>query len=263
MKKFALTAVPALLLLPALSLAQTALVGTWKVDLSNIQMPTKPSQDSLVNGVYHCETCVPAYSVKADGQDHNVTGHPYYDSVSITIVDANTITEVDKKGGKTVTTTKSTVSSDGNTRMFEFSDSSNSNGAPVVGKGEAVRVAKGPAGSHAISGSWRTTKMANVSDNGLIVTYALSGTTLKMTTPTGQSYSAPVDGSDSPFMGDPGQTSVSIKRVDDKTIHETDKRDGKVIGSAHISVAAGGKTMTVAWKDALHGNSGSYTATKQ
>jgi hypothetical protein len=261
--KFALTAVPALLLLPALSLAQSALVGTWKVDVNNLQLPTKPSKELLANGVYHCETCVPAYSVKADGQDHQVTGHPYFDSVSITVVDANTIQEIDKKGGKTVTTTKSTVSSDGNTQMFEFTDSSNSSGAPVVGKGEATRVAKGPAGSHAISGSWRTTKFSNVSDNALLITYAVSGTTLKMTSPTGQSYSAPVDGSDSPFMGDPGQTSVSIKRVDDRTIDETDKRDGKVIGSAHISVAADGKTMTIAWKDALHDTSGKYTAMKQ
>ena len=263
MKKFALAAVPAAMLLPALALAQSALVGTWKADLSNIQTPTKPTRYLLSHGVYHCQTCAPAYAVKADGQDHKVTGHPYFDSVSITVVDASTIEETDKKGGKTVTTSKSTVSSDGKTLMFEFSDSSNSNGAPVVGKGEAERVAKAPAGSHAISGGWHTTKFTNVSDNGLLTTYALSGTTLKMTAPTGQSYSAPVDGTDSPFMGDPGQTSVSIKRIDDNTVDETDKRDGKVIGSAHITVSADGKTMTVAWKDALHGTSGSYKAIKQ
>lgn len=263
MNKFALTTVPALLLLPGLALAQTALVGTWKADFSNYQPPTKPNRYLLSHGVYHCQTCAPAYAVKADGQDHPVTGHPYYDSVSITVVDANTISEIDKKGGKTVTTGKTTISSDGKTMMFDVSDSSNSNGAPIVAKGEATRVAKGPAGAHAISGGWRTTKFTNVSDNGLITTYAISGTSLKMTAPTGQSYSAPVDGTDSPFMGDPGQTSVSIKRVDDNTIDETDKRDGKVIGSAHITVSADGKTMTVKFKDAVHGTSGTYTALKQ
>ena len=263
MKKSALSAVPALLLLPALTLAQSALIGTWKADLSNAQMPTKPNQYLLAHGVYHCQTCVPAYAVKADGQDHAVTGHPYYDSVSITVVDPNTIEEVDKKGGKTVTTSKTIISSDGSTLMFEFSDGSNSNGAPVVGKGEATRVTSGPAGSHVISGSWRTTKFTNMSDNGLLVTYSLSGSMLKMTAPTGQSYNAPVDGTDSPFMGDPGQNMVSIKRVDDNTVNETDKLDGKVIGTEHISVSADGKTMTVAFKDELHGTSGSYTAMKQ
>jgi hypothetical protein len=262
-KTSASTVLPALLLLPALSLAQSALVGTWKADLSNYQPPTKPNQYSLLQGVYQCQTCAPPYSVKADGQDHAVSGHPYFDTVSITVVDANTVSEIDKKGGKTVTTTKTTISSDGKTMMFDVSDSSNSNGAPVLAKGEATLVTKGPAGSHAISGSWRTTKITNVSDNGLLTTYALSGTTLKMTAPTGQSYSAPVDGTDSPYMGDPGQTSVSIKRIDDHTIDETDKRDGKVIGSAHISVSADGKTMTVKFKDDLHGTSGTYMAAKQ
>jgi hypothetical protein len=262
-KKFALTAVPALLLLPAVTLAQSALVGTWKADISDYKPPTKPNQYLLSHGVYHCKTCAPPYAVKADGQDHAVTGHPYYDSVAITVVDANTISEIDKKGGKTVTTGTMTISSDGKSMQFEFSDSSNSNGAPIVGKGTATRLAKGPASSHAVSGSWRTTKITNLSDNGLITTYALSGTTLKMTDPTGQSYSAPVDGTDSPFMGDPGQTSVSIKRIDDNTVDEIDRRDGKVIGSAHISVSADGKTMTVKFKDDVRGTSGTYTATKQ
>lgn len=263
MRKFALTAASAVLLLPALALAQSALVGTWKADLGNIQLPTKPSRYLLEHGVYHCQTCAPTYAVKADGQDHKVTGHPYYDSVSITVVDASTIEETDKKGGKTVTTGKTTVSSDGKTIQFDFSDSSDSNGAPVVGNGEATRVAKGPAGSHAISGSWRTTKLSNISDNGLLVTYALDGTKLKMTNPTGQSYSAPLDGTDAPFMGDPGQTSVAIRRIDDSTFDETDKRDGKVIGTAHITVSPDGKTLTVAWTDKLRGSSGSYKANKQ
>jgi len=260
--KTAWIAIPALLL-PAMALAQTALVGTWKADLSNIQLPTKPDRYLIANGVYHCKTCAPPYALKADGQDHAVSGHPYFDTVAIRIVDEHTIEETDKKGGTVVTTTTSKISADGSSLSFEFSDSSNSTGAPVLGKGEATRIAKGPAGSHLLSGSWHTTKLSNISDNGLLFTYALSGSTLKMTNPTGQSYNAPVDGTDSPFMGDPGQSSVAIKRIDDRTVDETDKRDGKVIGTAHITVAADGKTLSVKWKDLLHGTSGSYSATKQ
>ena len=46
-------------------------------------------------------------------------------------------------------------------------------------------------------------------------------------TPTGQSYTAKLDGKDVPYMGDPGTTSVSLKRMGD-AFEETDKRDGKV-----------------------------------
>ena len=264
MKRILLSTLSASLLLPVLALAQSAFVGTWKMDVSNnIQMPKKPYHYLLASGVFHCQNCVPPYQVKADGQDHKVAGHPYYDTVSIKIIDDNTIGETDKKGGKTVTVSTYKVAADGATMTYESSDSSNSNADPIKMKAELSRVAKAPAGSHAISGSWRATKFDSLSDNGTLVTYALEATNLKMTTPTGQSYSAPLDGTDSPFNGDPGQTSVSMKRIDDRTIEETDKRNGKVIGSSKLTVSADGKTMTVAWKDMLHGDSGSFTNIKQ
>ena len=83
-----------------------------------------------------------------------------------------------------------------------------------------------------------------------------------MTTPTGQSYSAKVDGKDVPFVGDPGTTSVSLKRIGD-SIEETDKRDGKVIYVGKMTVAPDGKTMTVVVDDKLHGSTATYVAEKQ
>ncbi len=53
-------------------------------------------------------------------------------------------------------------------------------------------------------------------------------------------------------MGDPGTTSVSLKRIGD-SIEETDKRDGKVVSVAKMTVSADGKTMTIAVDDKLHG----------
>jgi hypothetical protein len=153
-------------------------------------------------------------------------------------------------------------SADGKTAKFEFSDSRATNAAPVTGKGELTRVATGPAGSHAISGSWRTTKMDTVSDNGLTYTYKVDGGVLKMSTPTGQSYAARMDGAEAPYKGDPGTTSVSIKSIDKNTIEETDKRDGKVIGIARSTVSSDGKTMTISVNDTLHGSTSEFTAKK-
>lgn len=252
-----------LALLPAIALAQSALVGTWKADLGNLQLPTKPDEFQLRAGEWQCKTCAPPVTVKADGQPHPVSGHPYYDSMAVRIVDDHTVVESDVRKGKTVTTTTYRISADGKTLTQEFDDSSNSNAAPVTGAVEETRVASGPAGSHAVSGGWRATKVLSASDNGLVFTYALEGSKLKMTNLTGQTYTAPMDGSDAPFMGDPGQTSVAIKRVDDHNYDETDKREGKVIGTSHIRVAADGKSMTVAWKDMLHDTSGSFTAIRQ
>src|SRR5712691_6363624 len=247
------------LLIPAMAMAQSAFDGTWKFDLKTAKFPEKPDVYLLQDGMYHCKTCAPPVDVKADGQDQKVSGHPYYDMVSIKVVDDRTIEETHKKNGKTVATSKTWVSPDGNTMMFEFSDSSATNADPVTGKGEETRVAKGPAGSHAISGSWRPSKMDTVSDNGLMFTYKVAGESLTMTTPTGQSYTAKLDGTDAPYKGDPGTTSVSVKKVDKNTMEETDKREGKVISVSRMTLAADGKNMTIAVEDKLHGTTMKFT----
>jgi hypothetical protein len=263
MKKLFLFVMAMVLLAPIVAKAQSPFDGTWKADLSKVQMPAKPDVYLLQGGIYQCKTCVPPFSVKADGQDHAVTGHPYYDSVSVQVVDDRTIIETDKKDGKVVTTSKVTVAPDGKTATFEFTDTSASNGAPVTGKGEIARVAKGPAGSHATSGSWRTVKFENFSDNGITTTYKVDGDMLNMSSPTGQSYSAKMDGTDAPYKGDPGTTSVSVKRLSRNVIEETDKRDGKVIGVTRITVSPNGKTMTFAITDKLRGTTSRFVADKQ
>lgn len=64
-------------------------------------------------------------------------------------------------------------------------------------------------------------------------------------------------------MGDPGTTSVSVKSMGKNAIEETDKRDGKVISVARISVGPDGKTMTIAVSDKLHGTTSQFVAEKQ
>jgi hypothetical protein len=250
------------LLAPTLATAQSAFDGTWKFQLDTAKFPTKPDEYLLKDGMYHCKTCAPPVEVKADGQDQNVSGHPYYDTVSIRVVDDRTIEETDKKNGKTVTTAKTWVSSDGNTLTFEFSDSSATAGEPVTGKGQETRVAKGPVGSHAISGSWRMEKMNALSENAMSITYKVAGDSLTMSNLTGQSYTAKLDGTEAPYKGDPGTTSVSVKKTGPNTMEETDKREGNVITVVRMTVSADGKTLKVLVDDKLHGTHSEFTATK-
>jgi hypothetical protein len=252
MKKLFVLVAFAALLMPMPATAQSALDGTWKIDMKKVDFPKKPDVIVLQNGMYDCKTCTPPYTIKADGTDQAVSGHPYYDSVAIKVVSDHEIDETDKKGGKVVGTSTATLSSDGNTLMSTFSDSSNTNGGPpVTGKGEATRVAKGPAGSDAISGSWRTTKVEGLSDNATVWSYKVSGDEIAMTNPTGQSYTAKLDGTEAPMKGDPGVTSVSVKMMGKDTLEETDKRDGKVIGVFKMKVAGDGKTAKASYDDKL------------
>jgi len=248
----------------AIAQLQSSFDGTWKIDMNKVDFSKKPDVFLLQNGMYACKTCTPPYDVKADGTDQSVSGHPYYDTIVIKVVNDHAIEETDKKAGKVVATSTSTVSPDGNTVMFSFSDSSNTNGGPpVTGKGEATRVAKGPAGSNTISGSWRTAKLEGLSDNATEFTYKISGDEITMTNPTGQSYTAKLDGTDAPMKGDPGVTSVSVKMMGKGTLEEIDKRGGKVISVQKMTLAADGKSAKISVDDKLQNRTTDFEAMKQ
>jgi len=249
--------------MPELATAQSVFDGTWKADLNATKFPDKPDEYVLKDGMYSCKSCAPPYTVKADGTDQKVAGHPDFDTTNIKIVDEKTIEETTKKNGKVMSTSKTWVSADGKTMMFEFSDSSASNAAPVIGKGSETRVGAAPAGAHAISGSWKMAKMESLSDNAMSLTYKTTADSITMTTPTGQGYTAKLDGTEAPYLGDPGTTSVSVKKTGPNSLEETDKRDGKVITVVKITVSADGKTMKFVVDDKLHGTQSEGVATKQ
>lgn len=252
------------LLMPIPATAQSAFDGTWKIDMNKVDFSKKPDAFLLQNGMYTCKNCAPAYTIKADGTDQAVSGHPYFDTVAIKVVSDHEIEETDKKDGKVVATSTSIVSPDGNTVTFTFSDSSNTNGGPpVTGKGVVTRVDKGPPGSHAISGSWRMEKMEGLSDNGIVWTYKVSGDEITMTSPMGQSYTAKLDGTEAPMKGDPGVTSVSVKMIGKNTLEETDKRNGKVISVFKMTVASDGKTAKASAEDKLQNRTTLFDAVKQ
>ncbi len=245
------------------ALAESPFDGTWKIDLGSAKLPEKPDAFLLKDGQYECMSCVPPVKIKADGAFHPVTGHPYYDAVSIKIVDPRTIVETDRKGARTVISATSTVSPDGKTLQFTFRDTTAANGSAVTGKGTQARVTLGPPGSHAISGSWRTTSLSNMSENGLTLTFKEQGDTLSMSTPTGQSYTAKFGGPAVPIKGDTGGTHAAVKKTGARGFEETDTRGGKVVSVATVTVSADGKTMTALIDDREHGSHATYKLTKK
>jgi hypothetical protein len=258
MKKLLLAAV---LMASATLFAQSPFDGTWMTKLDTAKFPTKPDKYSLTNNMYECLTCVPKVAVKADGADQKVTGHPYYDSVAVKVVDASSVEIIEKKDGKVMYTDTETVSSDGNMLNDKFADMTGTQ--PVTGEVTSARVSPGPKGSHALSGSWRTSKVNTVSSNGLTVTYQGTADGLKMSDPNGNSYDAKFDGKGYPIQGDPGHTMVSLKRIGQDTIEETDKRDGKVVGVSHMTVSKDGKSIQVDYTDKERGTTTTFTMEKQ
>jgi hypothetical protein len=252
----------ALVLLASATLfAQTPFDGTWMAKLDTAKLPTKPDKYTVNNNKYECLTCVPKVDVKADGTDQKVTGHPYFDTIAVHVVDASSVEIIEKKDGKVMYTDKSTVSSDGKTLSDKFTDTTGTQ--PVTGEAISTRVSAGPTGSHALSGAWRIEKYNTISSNGLTVKYQGTADGLKMSDLNGNSYDAKFDGKDYPINGDPGKTMVTLKRIGNDTIEETDKRDGKVVGISRMTVASDGKSIHVDYSDKQHGTTMAYTMEKQ
>ncbi len=262
MKKLFLAGLLMWSLLPVLAVAENPFDGTWKFDMSTVQFPKKPDVYLLQNGMFDCSSCVPPISIKADGTFQKVTGHPYFDMMSVKAIDDHNAEQAIQRGGKVVGTEKDSVSADGNTLTVNWTDSGEPSGGTQSGSYTAKRVAKGPAGANMISGSWRTEK-ADYSAGVITWTYKVNGDELTMTNPTGQSYTAKLDGTDAPYKGDPGTTSVSVKMHGKDTLEETDKRDGKVIGISRMTVTSDGKTMKIVYEDKLHGTTTKGDAQKQ
>jgi ketosteroid isomerase-like protein len=90
----------------------------------------------------------------------------------------------------------------------------------------------------------------------LILTVEPSGMGEKVTaqivdgsgTRTETQYTANYDGKESPLIGAPSPTMVSLRRIDSHRTERTDTRDGKVIQTFSRVVSTDGKTMTVTVK---------------
>jgi hypothetical protein len=252
----------ALLALGAISaFGQSAFDGTWRLNTQSAEIKGNDKY-SLQKGMYRCDTCVPKIAVKADGKDHKVAGSPYIDTTQVSEVNDHSVEMSSKKGGKPTGKTKMTVSDDGKTLTTEWSFISES-GKEGNGKYTSERVGDAPAGANKVSGEWHANKIEDASDSVSTFTYKVTGDGISMSDPTGDSYTAKVDGKDYPYKGDPGTTSVSLKKIDDNTIEETDKRNGRVISVARMTVGPDGKTMKLVVDDKLHNATMNWMADKQ
>jgi hypothetical protein len=243
--------------------AQSRFDGTWIVDLDQSQPPSKPDVYLLQNGIYHCGTCDPPVEVAADGQDHKITGESCYDTINVRVIDDRAVEETDRRSGKTVASSRMTVSADGKTATSDWSESCNAKGDVVAGKDILSRVAAGPEGSHSISGSWRISKRLNRSQNAMVITLKLEKDTFSFSDPAGQGYAAKLDGTETPLKGGLSDTMVSVKRTDENTIEETDKREGKVVQIVRFTLSADAKTMPVSMENKVNGTTVRFLLRKQ
>jgi hypothetical protein len=241
--------------------AQSPFDGTWRIDMSQAKFSPKPTVFYVSQGWYHCESCTPAFTVQADGQDHPVSGQSY-DHLNVTVTDPHTLSFVGKKDGKAMFEQTRTVSANGKMLTVKTTNHPMNSDKPFTSEVTAKQVGIAPMGVHAASGNWQVLKVAT-SENDQLFTYKTAGDEFTMTDPTGDTYTAKFDGADYPVKGAFGYNAVSLKKINDHTIEETDKRDGTVLDVSTLTVSPDGKTMKIVNVDKRSDRTSSYVAKKQ
>ena len=208
--------------LPLMSFAQSPFDGTWKTNMAESKLSQKPYVFSVNNGMYDCESCAPKINIKADGQDQAVTGQPY---------------------GKPTSDSTRTLSADEKMLTVAGTNYPADGSQPYKYEVKYMRLAKGPAGSNATSGSWR---IQNVNEDtaGLTSMWKVSGDEVSMSTPTGESWQAKFGGPESPVKGTYANEAVSVKKLGPREMEVTYNRDGKLYSIEKMTVLPNGKKMT-------------------
>ncbi len=231
--------------------AHSVFDGTWRPEYPQKFSPSqKHDVIDLKNGVFECRSCVPPYVVKADGVDHALRSDPNYDTRSVTIVDARTVTRTAKKGGVVVVASKLIAGEDGAT-LTELQTIVGDTARPVVVRLRSRRIGPGEPGSHAVSGEWQRLDY-DLPNNDEDTTFHVDGNTLSMSDKLGRSFNAKLDGTDAPYSGSPQFTSVSVRLLDSRTLEERDKSHGQVVKITRWTVDPNGTTIHARFEDA-HG----------
>jgi hypothetical protein len=249
-----------LLLAPSILFAQSRFDGTWGMKMDTLRFSGPPEEYLYEKGMYHCLSCVPKVDVKTNGTDEKVAGFPNYDTLAVRILDSSSVEFTMKKEGKPSFVCTETVSPDGQTMTEVFTNTMEAE--TVTGEAGFTRVGKGPIGSHALSGKWRMDTVKNATRAGTLTTIQATADGMRFSDGS-QSYEAKFDGTDRPASMDSAPNTASLKRIDEYTIEETSKQDGRVVGVKRMTVSKDGKSMKVETTDKKRGTTTTYTAEKQ
>ncbi len=219
--------------------AESPFNGTWQLDPDVLEV-------KLLHGVFDCFFCTPVVSVKADGRDHDVRGVILgmpLTTVQATEIGPRNVSIVGKEFGSPILTLQLEISGDGNTLLLQQTAQLPGRKKTATHRNATLtRLSEGPPTAHAVSGRWSFPVEVDYSS------FQIEDNTLVRKDSQGSSFNAKLDGSEAAYDGLPGQ-SVSLKLIDDHTLEQTDKKNGKVWMVEQFTVDPDGKTLHMRYAD--------------
>jgi hypothetical protein len=235
----------------------SGIAGTWKANVDSAKYENDTTSFVLTNGTFTCNSCLPPFSVAADGIWQKVD-RPGYDAQKVEVVNDRTVKSSRRLGDKEISVATFTVSEDGKTLTNNWTNLEGE--VPTEGSTIFTRTKAGPDGSLAMSGDWAVSDFGTISDAALISANSLDGD--KYTSRgNGGGFTAVLGGEPVTIDGDNSRTLVAVAATGDNSYRETYTRDGKVVSVVDLVVA--GDTLNGTATDPRDNSVFRWTATRQ
>ena len=234
-----------------------AFSGTWKIDASTASFENDTTRISVADGTYTCDSCLPPYSVAANGEWQTVD-RPGVDGVKVEVIDDNTITVSSRLGDQDLGSSTWTLGENGQTATQQWV---NMSGAETVeGSASYTRTAAAAEGAHPLSGGWNIADIGTIDDAALTFTVNVDGDSYASDA-NGESFTATIGGEPVAISGDDSGRMVAVTMLGDNSYRETYTRDGETLNTVDLTVD--GDTMTAVSTDPRDDSVVRYSATRQ
>ena len=231
--------------------AESPFDGTWIWDASATELPARPDVYRLQGGRFRCVSCPRPYELVADGKAYPVAGQSSFDAAAVTVDGPRRVRLTTTRSGKPATQISFTLSPDRNGLSTDVTDFSS--GTAVTSRILSTRVATAAPAAHALSGSWRQTRLEAALESATTVSLKVTQSHVSFRDPSGFAYDAEFDGRDYPVTGvAPGRT-ASVRRISDNSFEETQRQDGNIVSIITLTVAPDGKSAAYLFQDLVEG----------
>ena len=223
--------------------ASTPFAGTWQVDPQHTTFELRSTLVlELAHGIYKRTSCAVEDMVKADGALHALTDDPYFDAMSVRIVDDRTVDIVQQLKGREIWRGHYAIAEDLRSMKLDYRDARAT--VPVSGSIAYERDGAPDSGAHALSGSWKPTKMLELSESGRTYVFTDKEHGLTMNSSDGRSFDINYGGGNNePLLGYLEGARVHVGRRTPNTLQINRTQNGTMVDLTFGIVSDDGQEM--------------------
>jgi hypothetical protein len=233
---------------PSALRAGTPFAGTWVAEPQKTQFSARSLELSIEHGIYKRLSCAVTDEVAADGAVHPLTGDPFFDAMSVHVVDESNVELAQQSKGRTIWQGHYGVASDRRSMTLKFVDDRPAR--TVSGTIQFEREGEPTAGAHALSGVWQAKRLLDLSPSGSTMTFQDTEHGLIMDASDGRSFDIKYGGSNNePLLGYLDGARVHVGRRKPNVLQINRTQDGALVEFTLGEVSEDGQQLAFAQMD--------------